>query len=132
VRFLDPMLNNKAFNTPYSASKTTLGPNEQLVLTQDLGALTIIKTLTFYDDLHYDLKIAFKSPNNLIPSYVITNGYRPVADLDSYTFSGVLLENNDKKIEKIEDKDAKEIKRFSNTLFLSSVDRYFTTLLFTK
>ncbi|WQR94804.1 membrane protein insertase YidC [Helicobacter pylori] len=132
VRFLDPTLNNKAFNTPYSTSKTTLGPNEQLVLTQDLGALTIIKTLTFYDDLHYDLKIAFKSPNNLIPSYVITNGYRPVADLDSYTFSGVLLENNDKKIEKIEDKDAKEIKRFSNTLFLSSVDRYFTTLLFTK
>lgn len=132
VRFLDPTLNNKAFNTPYSASKTTLGPNEQLVLTQDLGALIIIKTLTFYDDLHYDLKIAFKSPNNLIPSYVITNGYRPVADLDSYTFSGVLLENNDKKIEKIEDKDAKEIKRFSNTLFLSSVDRYFTTLLFTK
>lgn len=132
VRFLDPTLNNKAFNTPYSASKTTLGPNEQLVLTQDLGDLSIIKTLTFYDDLHYDLKIAFKSPNNLIPSYVITNGYRPVADLDSYTFSGVLLENNDKKIEKIEDKDAKEIKRFSNTLFLSSVDRYFTTLLFTK
>ncbi len=132
VRFLDPTLNNKAFNTPYSASKTTLVPNEQLVLTQDLGALTIIKTLTFYDDLHYDLKIAFKSPNNIIPSYVITNGYRPVADLDSYTFSGVLLENNDKKIEKIEDKDAKEIKRFSNTLFLSSVDRYFTTLLFTK
>ncbi len=132
VRFLDPTLNNKAFNTPYSASKTTLGPNEQLVLTQDLGALSIIKTLTFYDNLHYDLQIAFKSPNNLIPSYVITNGYRPVADLDSYTFSGVLLENNDKKIEKIEDKDAKEIKRFSNTLFLSSVDRYFTTLLFTK
>ncbi|MUU43713.1 membrane protein insertase YidC [Helicobacter pylori] len=132
VRFLDPTLNNKAFNTPYSASKTTLGPNEQLVLTQDLGDLSIIKTLTFYDDLHYDLKIAFKSPNNLIPSYVITNGYRPVADLDSYTFSGVLLENTDKKIEKIEDKDAKEIKRFSNTLFLSSVDRYFTTLLFTK
>ncbi len=132
VRFLDPTFNNKAFNTPYSASKTTLGPNEQLVLTQDLGDLSIIKTLTFYDDLHYDLKIAFKSPNNLIPSYVITNGYRPVADLDSYTFSGVLLENNDKKIEKIEDKDAKEIKRFSNTLFLSSVDRYFTTLLFTK
>ncbi|GAA8353494.1 membrane protein insertase YidC [Helicobacter pylori] len=132
VRFLDPTLNNKAFNTPYSASKTTLGPNEQLVLTQDLGTLSIIKTLTFYDDLHYDLKIAFKSPNNLIPSYVITNGYRPVADLDSYTFSGVLLENTDKKIEKIEDKDAKEIKRFSNTLFLSSVDRYFTTLLFTK
>ncbi|MCQ2729943.1 membrane protein insertase YidC [Helicobacter pylori] len=132
VRFLDPTLNNKAFNTPYSASKTTLGPNEQLVLTQDLGDLIIIKTLTFYDDLHYDLKIAFKSPNKIIPSYVITNGYRPVADLDSYTFSGVLLENNDKKIEKIEDKDAKEIKRFSNTLFLSSVDRYFTTLLFTK
>ncbi|WP_121073343.1 membrane protein insertase YidC [Helicobacter pylori] len=132
VRFLDPTLNNKAFNTPYSASKTTLGPNEQLVLTQDLGDLSIIKTLTFYDDLHYDLKIAFKSPNNIIPNYVITNGYRPVADLDSYTFSGVLLENNDKKIEKIEDKDAKEIKRFSNTLFLSSVDRYFTTLLFTK
>ncbi|WP_305876034.1 membrane protein insertase YidC [Helicobacter pylori] len=132
VRFLDPTLNNKAFNTPYSASKTTLGPNEQLILTQDLGTLTIIKTLTFYDDLHYDLKIAFKSPSNIIPNYVITNGYRPVADLDSYTFSGVLLENNDKKIEKIEDKDAKEIKRFSNTLFLSSVDRYFTTLLFTK
>ncbi|ADU85328.1 membrane protein insertase YidC [Helicobacter pylori] len=131
VRFLDPTLNNKAFNTPYSASKTTLGPNEQLVLTQDLGDLVIIKTLTFYDDLHYDLQIAFKSPNNIIPSYVITNGYRPVADLDSYTFSGVLLENNDKKIEKIEDKDAKEIKRFSNILFLSSVDRYFTTLLFT-
>ncbi|WQU98039.1 membrane protein insertase YidC [Helicobacter pylori] len=131
VRFLDPTLNNKAFNTSYSASKTTLGPNEQLVLTQDLGDLVIIKTLTFYDDLHYDLQIAFKSPNNIIPNYVITNGYRPVADLDSYTFSGVLLENNDKKIEKIEDKDAKETKRFSNILFLSSVDRYFTTLLFT-
>ncbi|WP_033604448.1 membrane protein insertase YidC [Helicobacter pylori] len=131
VRFLDPTLNNKAFNTSYSASKTTLGPSEQLVLTQDLGDLVIIKTLTFYDDLHYDLQIAFKSPNNIIPNYVITNGYRPVADLDSYTFSGVLLENNDKKIEKIEDKDAKETKRFSNILFLSSVDRYFTTLLFT-
>ncbi|WP_104747449.1 membrane protein insertase YidC [Helicobacter cetorum] len=132
VRFLDQTLNNKAFSTSYTTSKAQLGPNEQLILTQDLGSITLTKTLTFYDDLHYDLQITFKSSNNAIPSYVITNGYRPIADLDSYAFSGVLLENNDKKIEKIEDKDAKETKRFSNTLFLSSVDRYYTTLLFTK
>ncbi len=117
VRFLDPTLNNKAFNTPYSASKTTLGPNEQLVLTQDLGALSIIKTLTFYDDLHYDLQIAFKSPNNLIPSYVITNGYRPVADLDSYTFSGVLLENTDKKLKKLKIKTLKKSNAFLTPSF---------------
>ncbi|WP_104713329.1 membrane protein insertase YidC [Helicobacter cetorum] len=134
VRFLDPTLNNKAFSTPYVASKAQLGPNEQLVLTQDLDTITLTKTLTFYDDLHYDLslKLTPKENGGVIPAYVLSNGYKPIADLDSYTFSGTLLENNDNKIEKIEDKDSKEIKRYSNTLFLSSVDRYYTTLLFTK
>lgn len=88
--------------------------------------------MIFYDDLYYDLKIVFKLFNNFIFSYVIINGYRLVVDLDSYIFLGVFLENSDKKIEKIEDKDVKEIKCFFNIFFLFSVDRYFIILFFIK
>ncbi|PAF44491.1 membrane protein insertase YidC [Helicobacter sp. 11S02596-1] len=132
VRFSDVSVNNEAFTQAYVASKDKIelgGTPQTLVLTQKLKSLTIKKIITFYPNLKYDIKIELDRPD--LP-YVITNGSRPVADADGYAFHGVLLETNDDKIEKVEDKDAKTAEQYNGAKFIASVDRYYTSLFFTQ
>ncbi|BCZ17275.1 Membrane protein insertase YidC [Helicobacter sp. NHP19-003] len=133
LRFVDNALNAEAFKTPYSASAKEITLNnapQSLVLTQELPGLTLTKTLTFYPNLTYDLKIHLEPKRASNTAYVLSNGARPVADADGYAFHGVLLGTQDHKLEKIEDGKAKKTKTFSNTTFIASVDRYYTSLFF--
>lgn len=132
LRFQDEMINQKAFSTPYSASKEKITldrESEVLILTQKLGDVSIKKIITFYNDLRYDLKIEIDKPNL---TYFLSNGMHPITDQENYAFNGVILQKADDKIEKIEDGDAKQTQEFESAKFVASVDRYYTTLFFAK
>lgn len=138
VRFSDNVINQKAFSTPYIASAPRLNiqsstDNTQkafqaLTLTQNLGEVSVIKELKFYEDLTYDVHISVSNPNL---EYFISNGMRPNADKDTYVFRGVLLKKDDGSIKKIEDGDASN-DDFPKSRFIASVDRYYTSLFYTK
>ena len=138
LRFQNKEVNAKAFATPYTASESDIEMDgaKKLILTQNLGeisgvgAVTIKKILTFYDDFSYDAKIEINKPLN----YYVANGSRPVADSSSYVFKGVIVKKSDETIEKIEEGDniTDENTAFANASFIASVDRYYTTLLFSK
>lgn len=135
MRFSDVGINKKAYNTPYVLQKTSNqgnriafdGESQNIVLTQDLGDVRITKTLTFYRNLSYDVRIEVSNPNL---EYFISNGMRPMGDKDTYAFRGVLLKKEDGSIQKIEDGDGGR-KDFPKASFVASVDRYYTSLLFT-
>ncbi len=132
LRFQDEALNQLAFNTTYTASRDKVILDKQaevLVLTQKLGEVSVKKTITFYNDLRYDLKIEINKPNL---SYFLSNGMHPITDQENYAFNGVILQKADEKIEKIEDGDAKQTQEFESAKFVASVDRYYTTLFFTR
>lgn len=130
IRFINKELNSEAFHTNYTSNvkELELGDSpETITLTQELKNLKIEKIITINPDLTYSLKIHLSEAQ----SYVLSNGMRPVADGENYAFNGVILKNKDKKIEKIEDKDAKRSGEiFDNVSFIASVDRYYTTLLY--
>lgn len=140
LRFQNKEVNLKAFSTPYTADIAEAEINadsaKTITLTQNLGeisglgAVTIKKILTFYDDFSYDAKIELSTPLN----YYVANGSRPVADSSSYVFKGVIVKKSDETIEKIEEGDNIEGENtaFQNASFIASVDRYYTTLLFSK
>ena len=140
LRFQNKEVNAKAFATPYSADiaevEISADATKTITLTQNLGeisgvgAVTIKKILTFYDDFSYDAKIEINKPLN----YYVANGSRPVADSSSYVFKGVIVKKSDETIEKIEEGDniTDENTAFANASFIASVDRYYTTLLFSK
>ena len=146
LRFQNKEVNAKAFSTPYSADIAEVSLDKStdfsgdsaktITLTQNLGeitglgAITIKKILTFYDDFSYDIKIELNKPLN----YYVANGSRPVADSSAYVFKGVIVKKSDETLEKIEEGDdiKGENTAFSNAHFIASADRYYTTLLFNK
>lgn len=134
LRFADQVINQKAANTPYKLeNKEIEGDVTKLTLVQNLGEVVVKKFITFYtnDNLRYELKIELNKPLN----YYLSNGQRPIADDDGYAFHGVVLKQNglDGTIEKIEDGDAKVGgEDFDIVPFVSSSDRYFTSILFTR
>lgn len=138
LRFQNKEVNAKAFATPYTAdiAEVEIDSAKTITLTQNLGeisglgAVTIKKILTFYDDFSYDAKIELSRALN----YYVANGSRPVADSSSYVFKGVIVKKSDETIEKIEEGDNIEGENtaFSDAHFVASVDRYYTTLLFSK
>ena len=51
IRFLDSVLNNQAYNTPYTASEQNIELQDApktLTLTQNLNNITVQKIITFY------------------------------------------------------------------------------------
>ncbi|WP_104697689.1 MULTISPECIES: membrane protein insertase YidC [unclassified Helicobacter] len=133
MRFSNQEINTESFKTSYTASDKKIVVDstspKKLILTQKLKNIEIKKILTFYENLQYDIQIEVSNPSE---QYFITNGARPVTDKENYAFNGVILEKFDGKIEKIEDGDATETKTFNEAKFLASVDRYYTTLFYSK
>lgn len=134
IRFQDREINQKAFDTPYTASDSLINLDKvqtaSLTLTQDLGDMSVKKILTFHKNLEYDIKIELSKPTD----YFISNGARPVADSLSYVFRGVIIKKSDDKLEKIKDGGSTigENLTFNNAKFIASVDRYYTTLFFNE
>lgn len=132
VRFKDAKLNKLAFATNYSASAKVVDAVQKmqtLELTQKLDTVRVKKLLTFYPDGHYDLKI--EAPKE--STYFITPGLRPMVDTTRYmVVRGVLVRNSEGIIETIEEGDIKAAQSFTTTDVLAAVDRYYTTLFYSK
>ena len=132
IFFVDGNLRELASKTPYTADKShiSLKDGEQILsLTQNLGEITVEKRLTIKPNMTYKVEVNLSKPTQ----YIISNGMRPEADGESYAFQGVLLQKTDTTIEKIEDGDAKiEGQNYDNALYIASVDRYYTSLMFTE
>ncbi|CAM2771738.1 membrane protein insertase YidC [Helicobacter burdigaliensis] len=131
IRFSDNILNQKAFSTPYNASSKEIilkDSPQTLTLTQDLGDFKIEKIITFNSNGSYEVSINL--PNNY--QYFISPGMRPKVENDSYVFKGVIIKEQDGTISTIEDGEATKQENFNNSAILASVDRYYTTLLFSK
>ena len=127
LRFKNEALNKEAFNTPVEVSQTDLvvkNESQTITITQKLKELTIIKTITFYPDGHYDLKINLSKP----VEYFVAVG-RVAAEVNMYAFHGALLVNSDDSLEMIDDGDG-EVKTFKNIKIAASVDQYYTTFLY--
>lgn len=139
VRFSNASINQKAFETPYTASKAHIGIKDspaELVLTQNLGEVILTKYITIYPNLSYDVRITLSKPDI---EYFVSNGMRPSADSDTYAFRGVITRNStDGVLTKIEDGDAssdylaKNAQDMRSSSFVASVDRYYTSLFFAK
>lgn len=133
LRFQDTTINQLAFKTPYQANSKYIKleeDNQSLILTQELGDITIKKTFIFHQNLQYDVKIELSKPT----TYFVSNGARPIADASAYVFKGVIIKKQDDKLEKIEDGDSVkgENLTFNKAKFVASVDRYYTTLFFNE
>lgn len=131
IRFSDSMLNQQAFSTPYKASQSDITIQDKpqsITLTQKLQNITIEKILTFYPNGYYEIKI--NVPQNY--TYFLSPGMRPSVENDAYVFKGVIIKEQDNTITTIEDGDASTQNNFTNSSIIAAVDRYYTTLFFSK
>ena len=130
VRFADAKINEAAFKTPYTASTKRLDVESGtgvLTLTQKLGDVTLVKTLTFHPEGHYDLKVTL----NKKLDYFLTTGHRPEADKSRYIIvRGALVRDAKGVITTIEDGKAKAPEKFDDATIVASFDRYYTSLFF--
>ncbi|WP_456392100.1 membrane protein insertase YidC [Nitratifractor sp.] len=130
LRFADAAINTEAFKIPYTASAKALTVTEGkgvLTLTQKLPGLTVTKTLTFYPEGHYDLKVDVSKRVD----YFLTPGHRPEADKSKYLIvRGVLVRDSEGIITTVEDGDAKKTEKIDKATILSSFDRYYASLFF--
>ncbi|MRI83156.1 MAG: membrane protein insertase YidC [Nitratiruptor sp.] len=130
IRFGDPKLNERAFQTPYRydgpATITLDGNPKTIELVQDLGQERVIKRITIYPDGHYDLQVILAQGH----SYYISPGYRPDVRVDGYTLHGALIREADGTVTWIEDGDAKGGERFPGATIAAGFDRYYTTALY--
>jgi YidC/Oxa1 family membrane protein insertase len=129
MRFSDGDINSEAFNISYSANvdklEVTTTP-QTLVLTQVLSNITITKTVTFYPDRHYDIKITTSDAKE----YFITPGYRPEAAIDMMADHGLLVQKPDQTLEIIEDGDATGFEIFRDATIVSNFDKYYSRLFY--
>ncbi len=129
VRFADANLNAEAFKVATVASSANIDATsnvQELVLTQTLSNTVLTKKFTIYPDGHYDLKVS--STNN--QQFFITNGYRPNVLADMYAVHGFIAKLNDSTLETIEDGDLDKNKDIIGAKFISSFDRYYTSLIY--
>lgn len=129
IRFADRKLNDLAFKTPFVASADYLDATtgvQTLTLTQNLSDLIVTKTLLFYPDGHYDLKVDLSAHQE----YFITTGYRPDLASDPMTVQGALVHTASGTVEAIEEGDAKGNESFRGAKMASAFDRYYTSTLY--
>lgn len=131
IRFSDSLLNQQAFNTPYSASLNSLTIQDKpqsITLIQELDNVKVEKILTFYPNGYYEAQINI--PQNY--TYFVSPGMRPSVENDAYVFKGVIVKESDNTITTIEDGDAQGQKNYANASIIAAVDRYYATLFFSK
>ncbi|TQR34681.1 membrane protein insertase YidC [Campylobacter sp. MIT 99-7217] len=129
IRFSNPSLNNLAFSNAYTASEESLNitNNEsvKLILTQNLGDLTLEKIVTFYEKGNYDLEVKLSEAH----PYFISTGSRPESAKESYVVRGALLVKEDETIETFEDKDVSS-QTSSKATIISAFDAYYASLFY--
>jgi YidC/Oxa1 family membrane protein insertase len=132
IRFKDRAINKLAFENSYSASSSNLDATNgdaTLTLTQNLNGVTVKKVITFHPEGNYDLKVEVSGNKE----YFITPGLRPMADKSMYmVVRGALVREASGVINTFESGDVKQIKSFDKVNVAAAIDRYYTTLLFSK
>lgn len=129
VRFANRDINTEAFKTNVVASKSTVDARkgiQELVLTQTMSNTTVTKTLKFYPDGHYDIKVDVSNG----AEFFITPGFRPDVLADYYADHGALLKMNDGTLTIIEDEDLERTENFTGIKIASAFDRYYATVLY--
>ena len=132
LRFTDTKLNRLAFKREYKASASKIDATKEaksLELTQNIDGKVVKKTIKFYPDGHYTLKVAAPEGSD----YFITPGLRPMVDKSMYmVVRGVIVRDSEGIINTYESGDVKETVTHKNASIVAAVDRYYTTLLYKK
>ena len=129
VRFSNRDINNEAFKVNVVSSSSKLDARlkiQTLTLTQTMSNTTLVKTLKFYPDGHYDINI--KATNGV--EFFVTPGFRPNVIADVYADHGALLKMNDGTLTIVEDEDLDKTVHFNGIKFASAFDRYYATILY--
>jgi YidC/Oxa1 family membrane protein insertase len=129
VRFSDRSINDEAFKTKVVANISELNTRNGakiLTLTQKMAKTTLVKTIKFYPDGHYDININVTNG----AEFFVTPGFRPDVMADMYADHGILLKMNDGTLTIVEDEDLDKTVNFTGTKFASAFDRYYTTILY--
>ncbi len=129
IRFADDAINDEAIKVPYTASvrEVTLGDSPITVtLTQKLSKLTVVKTLTFYADGHYDAVITTSSDAR----YYVYVGDRPQVSKKLMAVAGAMVYTGDDVAHIIEDGDAEGRQVFQDVKLASSFDQYTAIMLY--
>ena len=129
VRFSNRALNEEAFKTNVVASSSSLNTKngvQTLTLTQKMSNNTLVKTMKFYPDGHYDINV--NATNGA--EFFVTPGFRPDVMADMYADHGVVLKMNDGTLTIVEDEDLDKTVNFTGVKFASAFDRYYSTILY--
>ncbi|WP_428737747.1 membrane protein insertase YidC [Sulfurimonas sp.] len=130
VRFLDKTINESALKTPYSANITnavvTPETPVEVILTQKLPQVTVIKALRFYADGHYDVKITTSKPLR----YYVYIGDRPQVAQQLMAVAGSMIYTNDDVAHITEDGEAEGRQVFQGVELASSFDQYTATIMY--
>ena len=131
VRFADAALNDEAFKTHYSVTRSgEINLSDKpvtLTLTQKLSKVTLTKTLTIQPNGAYSINVETSAD---VP-YFITPGHRPMADTSMYMIvRGALIKGPDGVITTIEDGKAKGDEVVKHAKIASAFDRYVASLFY--
>jgi len=129
VRFSNRALNEEAFKTNVVASSSSLNTKngvQTLTLTQKMSNNTLVKTMKFYPDGHYDINVNVTNG----AEFFVTPGFRPDVMADMYADHGVVLKMNDGTLTIVEDEDLDKTVNFTGVKFASAFDRYYSTILY--
>ena len=129
VRFENRTINDEAFKVSVQASSSIVDATKSkqtIILTQNLKDTVLRKVLTVYPDGHYDLTVT--STNEA--KFFVTNGFRPNVLADMYADHGIYVKKNDDVMELTSDGDLDKNISYTGIKFVSSFDRYYTTLIY--
>ena len=131
LRFVDEELNKEASSTNYTASVNELnvdGSPKSLTLTQKLSALEVTKTITFYEEGHYDVAIKLSDDKR----YYVYLGQRPKINSNEQmmTVVGAMVYTDDDLVTIIEDGDSEGRKTFSGVKLISAFDQYNASIMY--
>lgn len=130
IAFYDSEFNKEFNKIPFSANKSKLSEEEELVLTKDVNGVVVSKTIKFKEDGFYQVNISFS--DNKLRDYVITPGERPNVLADTLTVHGAMIYKNDDTKTDYEDGDIKvNDERTENDAVIAAFsDRYYTSTFY--
>ena len=129
VRFENRIINDEAFKVSVKSSASIVDATKSkqtIILTQNLKDTVLRKVLTVYPDGHYDLTVTSTNA----AKFFVTNGFRPNVLADMYADHGIYVKKNDGVMELTSDGDLDKNISYTGLKFVSSFDRYYTTLIY--
>ncbi|NOQ31470.1 MAG: membrane protein insertase YidC [Helicobacteraceae bacterium] len=130
IRFADDIVNNTSQSTPYTTTVEQAVITEtkpvKVVLTQTLPEVTIEKTLTFFNDGHYDVAIKLSNDKR----YFVYLGQRPNVSDQMMTVMGNMIYAGDGLTTIYEDGDVEGRTTFNDVHLLSAFDQYYANIFY--